>query len=324
MKHVNWGIVGLGNIAHYFVQDLLTVKNATLYAVASRSQYKANDFAKQYDAKKAYGSYAELYKDEDVDVIYIATPHALHLENTLSALQAKKAVLCEKPMALSYNEIKQIADKAKAHNVFLMEAIWTNFMPHLEKVFDITTQKTYGQLNYISAEFCFKANYNPEGRLFNPKLGGGTLLDIGIYPVYLCLKLLGVPDEIEASQINAKTGVDLETKIHFKYTNGATAELLCSFDKSTPSEAFLEYDNAKIKLHSRFHETDKMTITSTSKTEHLDYNHQHRGYNFEIEHAQDCLSKGLTESPKLPLNFSLDLIKILDEISKNAMTNPRA
>lgn len=322
MKTIKWGILGLGKIANHFAEDLMHVENAELCAVASRSQSKADDFAKHFNVNKAYGSYEELYLDKDVDIIYIATPHAFHMENSIAAIQSEKAVLCEKPIALNYHQAKQMVDLARTKNVFLMEAIWTNFMPHLEKTVEITQQQTYGHLKHISAEFCFKANYNPEGRLFNPDLGGGSLLDIGIYPVYLCLKLLGVPDKISAKQAKAKTGVDMETSIEFTYKNGASAQLLSSFDKTTPSEALLQYENAEITLHSRFHETDQMSIKANGKAEAFDFKHEHRGYNFEITHAQECLTNELKESPKLPLDFSLNLIKLLDEIKRIADTNP--
>jgi predicted dehydrogenase len=322
MKTIKWGILGLGKIAHYFVEDLLNVDQAELYAVASRSQSKADAFSNVFNAKKAYGNYEDLYKDEDVDIIYIATPHAFHFENTMAAINAGKAVLCEKPMALSHDQVKQMVNLARQKKVFLMEAIWTNFMPHLEKTVDITAQKAFGVLKHISAEFCFKASYNPEGRLFNPDLGGGSLLDIGIYPVYLCLKLLGVPDKISATQVKADTGVDLETAIEFTYKNGSSAKLLSSFGKTKPSAALLKYEYAEVKLHSRFHETDQMQITSNGKTELFDFKHQHRGYNFEIANVQECLNNGLKESPKLPLDFSLDLIKLLDDIKRIAESNP--
>jgi len=321
MRTIKWGILGLGKIAHYFVEDLLKVKHAELYAVASRSQAKADEFAKQYNAKKGYGSYEDLYNDQEVDVIYIATPHAFHMENSIAAIKAKKAVLCEKPMALNYNQAKQMVDEARKHDVFLMEAIWTNFMPHFEKTINITSHNTYGNLKHIEAEFCFKPNYDPEARLFNPELGGGALLDIGIYTVFLSLKLLGVPKEIKVEQVKAETGVDLETKIFFNYANGATADLLCSFAKTTPGEAYLTFENAKIKLHSRFHETDKLIIEKEGKTAYFDFKHKYRGYNFEIEHVQECLRKGLTESPKLPLEFSLKLIALLDDIQRIADAN---
>jgi predicted dehydrogenase len=323
MKTIRWGILGLGKIAHYFVEDLLQVENAELYAVASRSMAKAESFAEKYKAHKAYGSYEDLYQDANVDVIYIATPHAFHYENTLEALKAKKAVLCEKPIALNATQAKQMIEIARSKKVFLMEAIWTNFMPHLEKVAEITTQQKYGALTTINAEFCFKPEYNPESRLFNPDLGGGALLDIGIYPVYLSLKLLGIPKHIKATQTKTESGVDLETKMQFTYSNGAVSNLFCSFKLDTPSEAVLEYENASIRLHSRFHETDKISITSEGKTDHIDYEHKHRGYNFEIEHVNECLSKGLTESPKLPLEFSLNLMTILDEIRLKAEANLR-
>ncbi len=322
MKTVKWGILGLGKIAQYFVEDLLKVDNAELYAVASRSLTKAEEFSNNFQAKKAYGSYEELYKDDNVDVIYIATPHAFHYQNALDAIKSKKAVLCEKPIALNAIQAQEMIEAARTHNVFFMEAIWTNFMPHLDKTLEISSEKRYGDIKHINAEFCFKANYDPKGRLFNPLLGGGALLDIGMYPVFLSLKLLGIPKEIKATQKQAKTGVDMETSIQFIYPNGATAILFCSFDKTTPSEAIIEFENATVKLHSRFHQTDEMSINYNGSVEYFNFNYRHRGYNFEIQHVQDCLSKGLTESPKLTLDFSLSLMKILDEIKTIAEASP--
>ena len=304
----------MGKIAHLFAQDLQTVKGAKLYAVGSRTQSKADEFAHQYQAEKAYATYEDLFKDEAVDVVYIATPNVFHCENTLTCLNAGKAVLCEKPFAMNHDEVKKMINLAKSKNLFLMEALWTNFMPTLETLMRHKKENIFGEIKHLQAEFCFEAPLDPEKRLFNPKLGGGALLDIGIYPIYLALKLLGQPKHISAQSKMSITGVDLETQIIFEYDDGVKADLFCSFDKTTPSEALISFENAEVKLHSRFHDTDKMSITTNGKTTLKDFDYQAKGYHFEIAHVQDCLKNNLTQSSKMPLEFSLELIKILDEV----------
>jgi predicted dehydrogenase len=316
MTKTNWGIIGLGNIAHHFANDLLTVENANLYAVASRSQNKADEFLKKYQAEVAYGSYDDLLADDHIDIVYIATPHVFHEENSIAVLKSGKAVLCEKPFAMNADEVREMIKIAQTENQFLMEALWTNFMPTINKLIELRDQKRYGDITNLKAEFCFKPEYNPESRLFNPELGGGALLDIGIYPVYLALKLLGKPDKISAHSTKADTGVDLSTEIKFEYQNGVTANLYCNFNENTASEAFVKFDKAEIKLHSRFHDTDKLSILQNSSEELIDYNYQAKGYHFEIIHAQECLQQGLKESPLMSFEFSKLLIETLDEIRK--------
>lgn len=314
MTQTRWGILGLGNIAHQFAQDLMSVEGAKLYAVGSRSEDKAQKFANQYYVEKAYASYEALLKDQSVDVIYIATPNVLHCENTLACLEAGKAVLCEKPFAINYKEVEKMVGLAKSKKIFLMEALWTNFMPTIQKLMQYQSENIYGKIKHLQAEFCFEADFNPNKRLFNPKLGGGALLDIGIYPVYLALKLLGKPKQIFADSKISTTGVDTETEIIFEYNNNVKANLFCSFEKTTPSQALISYEKAEIKLHSRFHETDKISVKANGKTSLKDYDYQAKGYHFEIAHVQDCLKKGLTESPMMSFEFSMELIKILDKI----------
>lgn len=314
MTQTNWGIIGLGKIAHHFVNDLLTVESANLYAVASRSQTKADEFSEQYQATKAYGSYEELLADQNIDIVYIATPHVFHKENSIAVLKSGKAVLCEKPFAMNLEEVQSMIDVAKAEDQFLMEALWTNYMPTIQKLTDILDKKTYGDIINLKADFCFQPNYDPKSRLFNPELGGGALLDIGIYPVYLALKLLGKPDNIIAHSKKAETGVDLSTDMTFEYPNGVKADLYCSFNENTPGEATIKFDQAEIKLHSRFHETDKLSIIQDKNKELIDYDYKAKGYHFEIMHAQECLNKGLKESPLMPFEFSILLIETLDEI----------
>jgi len=314
MKTYRWGILGLGKIAHKFATDLQLVSHAELYAVGSRSQTKAEEFAKTYQVSKAYGNYKDLIQDPNVDVVYIATPHVFHKSNSIAVLNSGKAVLCEKPFAINLKEVEEMILTAQKNNVFLMEALWTNFMPSIEMLKNLQNQQTYGKIKTIKAEFCFKAAFQPEKRLFNPKLGGGALLDIGIYPVYLALKLLGKPKHIFAETILSSTGVDLETKMDFEYENNVKADLFCSFNQTKENYAFIEFEKASIKLGPHFHETDKLQIVSENKTTYKDFNYQAKGYHFEIAHVQDCLNQSLTESPLMPLDFSKALIETLDKI----------
>ncbi|MFD0931425.1 Gfo/Idh/MocA family protein [Psychroflexus salinarum] len=310
----NWGIIGLGSIAQKFASDLKDVEGARLYAVASRTQRKARHFALKFEVEKVYGAYEELANDPDVDIIYIATPHVLHAENTLMCLDRGKAVLCEKPIAINTAQLKNMIETAKQKSLFLMEGLWTNFMPHLQKVNELTQNKTYGECLKVEADFSFKAEFDAEKRLFNKELGGGALLDIGIYPVYLALKLLGTPENIKANCKFSSTGVDISNQIDFKYASGATAQLSSSFARTTPSKARVYFENATVELGYNFHETDQLDIKTNSGVDHMDFNYPSHGYQFEIEHVQDCLEKGLTQSPAWPLQSSLELTETLDKI----------
>ena len=314
MKTYHWGILGLGKIAHQFAKDLQTVPNAKLYAVGSRTQNKADEFAQKYQAPKAYGSYDTLIQDENVDVIYVATPHVFHKANTIAVLKSGKAVLCEKAFGMNLSEVEEMIEVAQENNVFLMEALWTNFMPTIKTLKKYQKNNTFGKIKSLQAEFCFKAPFDPDKRLFNPELGGGALLDIGIYPVYLALKLLGHTNHIKAKSKMSSTGVDLETQIYFKYDNNVEADLFCSFDQTRDNYAFIKFEKANIKLGPRFHETDKLIINKPDKTTAKDFNYQAKGYHFEIAHVQECLEKGLTESPEMSFEFSKDLISHLDKI----------
>lgn len=313
-KTHNWGIIGLGKIANKFASDLKDVEGANLYAVASRTLEKAQNFAREFEVKTTYGTYEGLAQDPKVDIIYIATPHVFHAENTMMCLKHGKAVLCEKPMAMNAVQLRSMIKTSKDNSLFLMEGLWTNFMPHLKKVHQLALHETHGKCLKIEADFSFKAEFDTEKRLFNKDLGGGALLDIGIYPVYLALKLLGPPQEIDASCEFSSTGVDVSNQINFKYASGATAQLSSSFAKSTPSKAKVYFEKATVEFGSRFHETDKLDIKTDSGVDHIDFHYPSHGYQFEIEHVQECLEKGLTQSPEMPLDASLELIETLDKI----------
>ncbi len=311
---IRWGIIGLGKIANSFATDMQQVDNSIIYAVASRSQEKANDFGAKYNVDKCYDSYEELAQDPQVDAIYIATPHVRHAQDTLLCLTHNKAVLCEKPFAMNLQEVDSMIAKAKEHNVLLMEALWTRFMPHFKFVKEELESGRYGRVKSLHADFSFKAPVNPDGRLYNKFLGGGSLLDIGIYPVFCALALLGKPESITAKGKIGKTQIDEEIEITFNYKTDTRAFLSSSILKNTPTTATLICDNGIVFLHSRFHQTDKVTtLLNGIKVEH-DFSYNAKGYTFEIMHFADLLRAGKTESPLMSFEFSRMLILTLDEI----------
>jgi len=314
-KSYKWGIIGLGKIAHKFAEDLQKVVGAELYAVASRSLEKAEEFAEKFDAEKSYGSYEELAQDPDVDVIYIATPHVFHHENSLLCIKNKKAVLCEKPMGVNAQQVQEMITAAKTENVFLMEALWTHFLPHYQYILNVVETKKFGKLKVLTADFGFEAPFNTEKRLFNKELGGGSLLDVGIYPVFAAMTLLGEPNTIKADATIGKTGVDEDCTISFTYDD-AKAELSCTIIKNTNTEAKLIFEEAEILIRSRFHEPTSIFIKSKGKEETRGFDVETIGYNFEAEHVQKMLSENIIESTVMTHKKSLQLISLLDKIRK--------
>ena len=202
----NWGVIGCGRIAHKFADDIQAISGASIHAVATRSLAKAKDFAKLYNAPHALDSYEALLEIEGLDVVYIATPHVLHAENSIMCLKAKIPVLCEKPLAMNTRQVQQMIVAARANETFLMEALGTRYLPSIAKTLELIKSGEIGDLNSVNADFGFAAEYNPEGRLFNRDLGGGALLDIGIYPLFLALLLFGKPEHINANATFGTTG----------------------------------------------------------------------------------------------------------------------
>lgn len=314
MKVIRWGILGLGKIANSFATDMAHVEGSVVYAVASRSQEKADEFGAKYKAEKCYATYEQLAQDPEVDAIYIATPHVRHYQDTLLCLTHGKAVLCEKPFAMNLEQVEEMIATAQAHNVLLMEALWTRMMPHFKFVLDQLKGGKYGAVKTLNADFSFDAPFNPEGRLYNKDLGGGSLLDIGIYPLFCALALLGTPVSMEAKAKIGRTGVDEDIDITFNYAGGTQAFLASSITKNTPTTATLVCENGLIYLHSKFHHTDKVTtILEGVKVEH-DFAYKAKGYHFEIMHFAELLRNHKTESPLMTYEFSRTLIKTLDEI----------
>lgn len=313
-KKVKWGIIGLGKIANKFATGLKEVKDAELYAVASRNREKAAVFSELHNVGKAYGVYEQLMQDEQVDVIYIATPHALHHQLSMECLKHGKAVLCEKPFAMNSTEAKEMINLAREKNIFLMEALWTMFLPHFNYVLEKINSGQYGKIRSVKADFGFPAEFDKNGRLFNKALGGGSLLDIGIYPVFLTYSLLGKPENIKARAEFSETGIDSQCEIEFLYPKGVTAELKSSIKEKTPTTAVIVLDKATFRLNPRFHEPTSVSIRADGKEEVREFGVKTNGYNFEAEHVTRMLREGRTESDIMSLDRTSDIMNLLDEI----------
>ncbi|MEM1321421.1 MAG: Gfo/Idh/MocA family oxidoreductase [Bacteroidota bacterium] len=315
----NWGIIGIGKIANKFAQDLRVTPNARLLAVASRSLDRAQQFAQQYDAEFSYGSYKEILNTPNLHAIYIATPHVSHCENTLMCLEHQIPVLCEKPFAMNANEVGRMISLARFQQTFLMEALWTRFLPTTHKVLELIEEGAIGELISVKADFGFKATFDPESRLFNPGLGGGSLLDVGIYPVFLALLLLGKPEGIKAVASIGPSRVDENCGIILQYTNNKMAMLHSSIIAQTPTEALICGSLGNIRINSRWHEPTSLTLLKEGEEPRdffFDYNSN--GYRYEIEEVMRCVRDGQQESDQLPLDFSMDLMNLLDQIRMKA------
>ncbi len=316
-KKYNWAILGCGHIAEKFSSDLTLLPNANLYATASRSLEKSTQFANDFGFEKAYGSYKEMVNDLAIDIIYIATPHSHHLEHTLLCLNHKKAVLCEKAFAINSKEVEQMITASKENNTFLMEAFWTNFDPKFLKVLEIIDSNKLGTLKFVKSDFMFNGAYDPQKRLYNVSLGGGSLLDIGIYPVFTVLKTLGKPNQIKTITHFSPTTSEESISILFGYQNGNTAILSSSFASTSANETEFCFENGYIKISRDSKEP--IIIYDGKNTEELFIeNGNGWGYHFEAAHVMECLDKNQIQSKLLPLSFSLDLMNILDEIRKDA------
>ncbi|WP_026755348.1 Gfo/Idh/MocA family protein [Sediminibacter sp. Hel_I_10] len=313
-KTINWGIIGLGKIAHKFAADLAKVSDAKLYAVASRTQENADNFASQFGASKAYNSYEALAKDQNVDAVYIATPHSFHNEHSVLCLQNKKAVLCEKPFAMNRNEVEHMISVAKENDTLLMEALWTYFLPHYQYVLKELEHKTYGNVLKLEADFGFKPKLDLSSRVLKKSLGGGSLLDIGIYPIFAALSALGKPKTIEAKATFFENGADSSTLMIFGYDDNVEAQLKSTFLEETKTEAIFHCEKGTIKINTKFHEPSTVTIIAEGKEKILDFNYTTIGYNYEIIHFNELIRNGKTESPIMTFDFSKNLMQLLDTV----------
>jgi predicted dehydrogenase len=320
---IRWGILGAGKIARKFASDLALVEGAELIAVGSREKQKAQSFAKDFNIPHTHGSYEGLVKDTGVDVIYVATPHSHHYEHTRLCLESNKAVLCEKAFAVNSEQAREMISLARSKKVFLMEALWTKFLPHYKRLRQLLEQDVTGGVESVLINFGFRPEEPVSQRLFDPALAGGTILDIGIYNVFMAMSVLGKPDHIDAHMTPAATGIDSQCAVLFRYKNGAMAQLFSSFTTHLPTEAEISGPKGRIKLTHRFYAPES-TIEfypgrpDTKTMIAFENESMGFGYQHEARHVVECLEKSLTESPVMTHNDTLELMEVLDEIRKKA------
>ena len=316
---LNWGIIAPGRVAHRFAQDLSLTDGARLYAVASRSQERAKTFADMYGAAHAYGSYEEILSCPDLDIVYIASPHSGHYEHTRMCLTKGIPVLCEKPLAMNLAQARDMVATARSSGTFLMEAIWTRFIPLFEETLQLLQEGILGEIMTVRADFGFRALSPATHRVFNKALGGGSLLEAGVYPVFLALLLLGKPERIQAAAVLGETGVDESCAVLLECPGGKLAILDSSAVTKTGTEAFIYGEKGTVHLYDRLQRPTQRSIHFYEKaSEHRTLQQTGSGYCHEIMEVGDLLRAGKLESDKLPLDFSLLLMETLDAIRKEA------
>lgn len=318
MKKINWGIIGTGNIANKFTSDLKLLCDANVSAVASRDINKAQKFADNFGIKKYYGSYQDLVNDKDIDVVYVSTPHVFHRDNTLMALQAGKAVLCEKPLSINYREAKEMVDAATSKKVFFMEAMWMRFTPAIVKLKNIIESGTIGKVRIINADFGYKSGrVDPMDRVYNKALGGGALLDIGIYPVSLSFMLLGVPQKISSYANIGTTGVDEQCGIMFSHSNGEIAILSAAVSTTTSGQAYIYGDNGYVKISCPWWCSKEIFLhKDCAMPERISIENTGNGFVYQAQHVMDCIKSGCLQSDVMSWNESLEIMKTMDQIRK--------
>jgi len=315
---IRWGILGTGNIAGHFAEGLKQLDDAELAAVGSRSTATANDFADQHGVAHRHGSYAGLVEDADVDVVYVATPHPFHKDNVMLSLSAGKPVLCEKPLSINTDDTATIIAHAREKNLFLMEAMWSRFLPALAKLRQLLAEDVIGDVQILNADFGFKASGDPSGRLYNPALAGGALLDVGIYPVSLAYMLFGPPSKIASMGHIGPTGVDEQAAIILGgYPDGALAVSYITIRAASPTEATLVGSKGRIHLHAEpgLFRPYRLTLSMPGRPDqHIDVPYEGNGYHYEAAEVMTCMRAGKIESDIMPLEESLSFIKTMDQI----------
>jgi len=315
-RPIRWGLLATGRIAASFARDLALLPDAELVAVGSRTQERADAFGAEFDIPHRHGSYAALAADPDVDVIYVSTPHPGHRAATLEAINGGKSVLVEKPFAMDAAEAGEMIDAAQRADVFLMEAMWTRFLPHMARIREILAAGTLGEIAYVTAEHGQWFARDAEHRLFAPSLGGGALLDLGIYPLSFAAMVLGTPEKVTAVSGAAFTGVDATTSMILQYPSGAHAVLTTSLSAASNNPAAIYGTEARLEVDGWFYTPGGFTVTSRTGevVERFDTPPEGRGMQHEAAEVGRCLRAGLSESPLLPLSETLSIMQTMDDI----------
>jgi predicted dehydrogenase len=318
-KIFKWGILAPGKMSAKFTRGLKLLDNAELYAVGSRDIGRARQFASEFGFSKAYGSYEELAADSSVEVVYVASPHSHHHEHTMLCLRNGKAVLVEKAFALNSREANEMIEEAVRRKIFLMEALWPPFQTLYRKTRELLDSGGTGKIIHMDARFGFQAPFNPHDRKFNLSLGGGSLLDIGIYTVIDALWFLGVPDEIAAKATFSETGSEDSVSIIFGYNDGRTATLYSSFRTAAGIGCDLLCERGNLLFSRGRDMSQKLEIALNGRDkEEFSFMPDGMGYHYEAAEVMKCLEEGRLQSDVVPHSFSRDLIETLDRIRQAA------
>ena len=311
---IRWGVLGPGAIARSFANGLKALSDADLVAVGSRSQERADKFGDEFDVPRRHAGYQDLAADPDVDAIYVAVPHSGHMECTILCLEAGKAVLCEKPFAINAKQAGAMIDAARSKGVFLMEAMWTRFLPVIGKVREWLAAGAIGDVHMVTADFGFGASFNIESRLFNPELGGGALLDVGVYTVSFASMVFGrQPDRIASMAQKCESGVDERSAMIFGYDGGQLAVLYTAVCTNTPQTAVILGSSGSIEIPAFWHGT-QATLRAGGEEESVEMPFDGNGYGYQAMEVMRCIREGRLESDILPLDESLAIMQTMDAV----------
>lgn len=316
-RKIRWGILATGGIAAAFTADLLELKeDAEVVAVASRNDASARAFAERFGIPRAYGTWTDLADDQDVDVVYVATPHSAHRIASGLCLSAGRHVLCEKAFTVNAVEARELVDLARANRRFLMEAMWSYCNPVIRRVAGLVRDGAIGEVRAVHADFGIAGPFGPTHRLRDPAQAGGALLDLGVYPVSFAHLLLGEPDEVQAWARLTEEGVDANTGMLLGYESGAVAVLSCSITAATPTTAAVTGSAGRIELPHGFFHADRFVLHRDGH-EPEEFTAPHdglHGLQHEAAEVMRCLRAGELESPLVPLDGSLAVMRTLDTI----------
>jgi predicted dehydrogenase len=309
-----WGILGTGTMAHDFAAALGTLDDADLVAVGSRRQETADAFGAEFDVPHRHSSYEALISDPGVDIVHVATPHMFHHRDAMMALQAGKHVLIEKAFTINAREAEDIIRLAREKNLFAMEAMWTRFFPVMIRMRQLLAEKAIGDVQMVRADLSHRVEFDPAHRLYDPQQGGGALLDIGIYPISLTSMVLGPPNRVTGVAHLGQSGVDDQSACLLGYEGGAMAVLSFSQTTDAPREAVISGTEGYIRIHGRWQQPAKITLSKGGLDELIDLPFEDSGYQYQASAVMDCIRNGQTESDVMPLDESLSIMRVMDEL----------
>jgi predicted dehydrogenase len=317
---VRWGVIGTGGIAATFAADLELTDSGWVVAVGSRRMDTAERFAERFAVPNRHAGVEALVADPAVDVVYVATPHPLHHAHAQLALRAGKPVLVEKAFTMNAAQARDLVAIARAEGLFLMEAMWTRFLPHIAQIRDLLAQGALGEIVSVSADHGQWFEQDRDFRLFAPELGGGALLDLGVYPVSFASMVLGAPQRVLSVLTPAFTGVDGQTSMLFGYATGAQAILTCTLSARSPTRAAIVGTEARIEIDGDFYApTSFSLIPRTGEQRRFEAPHAGRGLYHEADEVARCLREGLLESPLMPLDETVSIMQTMDAVLAQAV-----